>query len=415
MIPTISPPAAYGLGAAACVAVGLAFSFDFELIGRITGSEPLVFASLLVAIAMGRFPPLTWPLPALLALTAVWLAAQFASDLINESAFDNMARGMARSGMTAVLLVGFHALLANRMSNLYALYFSLAIGSLLGAVFNPSVFFDDYVWKFGYGNGATMLMVGFGAVLWRLERRFATLAVCAVAGALNFYLGYRSLAGAAFMTALLLGVSMLLGRNPTQSARWHAWAAFLVIIVGGLSVIELYARAAQSGALGDVEQERYLGQVDERGVLLSGRAEFPVALEAIMDSPLFGHGSWAVNEYYSTLFWSGGGFRVDDIPVDAVDLIPTHSHLMGAWVEGGVFAALLWLYVLTLLVRAVAVLARNLSLAEPIIVFTIVNFGWALLFSPYGLGSRVTSCFAVAVIAYVLHANAAWRQPPAEQ
>lgn len=396
----------FGMGLMACAAAGLPIGLDIELIGRITGTELVLLAMLPVLLLRDRMPPLTGPMRMLLVLALVWLVAQFSSDIVNATAPDDMARGAARAGITSVLLLGFFSLAGNRLRNLRALHVALAMGFLIGAYISPSEYIETDAWKFGYGNGAIMLTVAFGALLWAWGLRSAAIVVCVLMGMLNLFLGYRSMAGIVTMTALLLVLSRLFGGRGRATSVPQVVMIFVVLGIAGAGLIELYAQAAQSGLLGYEAQEKFERQVDERGVLLSGRAEFPVALEAALERPLLGHGSWAVNESYAARMWELSGIGLEDIPFSASDLIPTHSHLMGAWVEGGIFSALLWLYVIVLVVRAIIVVVRDASVADPIMVFTVMCLLWTVLFSPYGLTNRAFSCFGIVVVVTVLRLGA---------
>lgn len=406
------PPAAghrFGLGLLACVLAGLPIGLDVELIGRITGTELVLLALLPVAVLRGRMPALAGPMRTLVALALVWLVAQFVSDVANDNTVDNMARGAARALVTAFLLLGFFALAGDRPRNLRVVYLAFAVGLLVGARINPSDYFEIDRWKFGYGGGTTTLIIAGAGLAWAWGMRSVAIGICVLAGILNLFLGFRSLAGMAIMTGLLLGLSALLGDRDRGTSTLQVVVIFAVLAAGGAGVIELYAEAAQSGLLGVEEQEKYFQQVDGRGVLLSGRAEFPVALEAVMERPLLGHGSWAVNEHYAIRIWEISGYGLDEIPPDASDLIPSHSHLMGAWVEAGVLGALFWVYVLLLLARAFVAMVRNGAVADPLLAFVLMNLLWAVFFSPYGLTNRVVGCFAIVVAVTVLRLDARTR------
>ncbi|NYZ17527.1 hypothetical protein HL658_33715 [Azospirillum sp. RWY-5-1] len=399
----------FGSGLLACVVAGLPIGLDVELIGRVTGTELVVLVLLPVLLLHGRVPALAGPMRTLIVLALVWLVAQFVSDIANETTADNMLRGAARALVTAFLLLGFFALAGDRPRNLHAIYLAFAVGLLIGARVNPSDYFEADSWKFGYGSGTTMLIVAVAGLAWAWGMRSVAIGICVLAGILNLFMGFRSMAGMAVMTGLLLGLSTLLGERSRGTSTLQVVVIFTVLAAGGAGMIELYAEAAQSGLLGLEEQEKYFQQVDERGVLLSGRAEFPVALEAVMERPLLGHGSWAANEHYAIRIWEMSGFHLDDIPFEASDLIPSHSHLMGAWVEAGVFGALFWFYVLLLLARAFVAMVRNGAVADPVLVFTLMNLLWAVFFSPYGLSNRVFGCFAIVVAVTVLRLDARTR------
>ncbi len=103
------------------------------------------------------------------------------------------------------------------------------------------------------------------------------------------------------------------------------------------------------------------------GVLFGGRPETLVAIQAIRDSPIIGHGSFAVDQRYLELkqdIQYEYGYTDIDTPEDIENpTIPTHSHLTMAWVESGIFGGLFWMYILVLAIRAIfriALLRPNL-------------------------------------------------------
>ena len=93
------------------------------------------------------------------------------------------------------------------------------------------------------------------------------------------------------------------------------------------------------------------------GVLVGGRPETLVAIQAIMDSPILGHGSFAEGDKYVWLkqkIQYEHGYSDTDIPEEGeYNTIPTHSHLTLAWVEGGLLGRpLLAVYILVLTLKA---------------------------------------------------------------
>ena len=91
------------------------------------------------------------------------------------------------------------------------------------------------------------------------------------------------------------------------------------------------------------------------GVLVGGRPETLVAIQAIIDSPIIGHGSFAVDEKYLQLLqdiqYKYGYSDSDEAEDIDVPSIPTHSHLTQAWVESGILGGIFWIYVLVLVGR----------------------------------------------------------------
>ncbi len=91
---------------------------------------------------------------------------------------------------------------------------------------------------------------------------------------------------------------------------------------------------------------------------------------------ILGHGSWAEDPKYGEMLMDleqetgyqeeGGAAKVESF------LIPTHSHLMSAWVYAGIFGAAFWFYVLYLVLRTISWLV---TLPPTIDVLLFVSYG----------------------------------------
>lgn len=123
-------------------------------------------------------------------------------------------------------------------------------------------------------------------------------------------------------------------------------------------------------------------------LLITGRGETYVAMTAISDNPWFGHGSWAVDKnlkYYKMLL----AVHDEDLNIDKAtqkdQLVPSHSILLGAWVNYGVGGFIAVFLVFCYLMRAgFYVIAHGQSLAlYPIMVIMTVGLIWMFCFSPF--------------------------------
>lgn len=378
-----------------CLVIGLASAVEFQLIGRILGTEVLGIMLLLGLTIFNRLPVPDRLTTLLMGLAVVWLVAQFISDLVNHSSYENMLRGLARAFITIIQVYVFHILIAGQRRRLHFLFVGLAFGFLFNVLFNLDDFDDADIWKFGFGTPVTMLCVVVTSWLWYRRLRLLSVLPTLAIGVLNLYLGFRNMAGCALIVALVQTLLILFGTR-----RIMLFAP--VAILGLVGIVPFYGLAAERGWLGQEQQERYLSQISDYGILLSGRLEWRVAPIAFLDKPLTGHGSWAEDDRYAQMYWEMFSGSTDLLPSSFSSLIPSHSHLMGALVEGGIFSGLFWIIVLLLLARSLVTLVRNPGLIDPIILFILVLLGWAVLFSPYGLNNRVFACYGIAVVTYLL-------------
>ncbi|WP_343704419.1 hypothetical protein [Chitinophaga sp.] len=123
-------------------------------------------------------------------------------------------------------------------------------------------------------------------------------------------------------------------------------------------------------------------------LLMTGRAETFAAGAAIADKPLFGHGSWAKDEslkYYMILLM----YHDEELNIQAAretnHLVPSHSVLMGAWVNWGLggFIAVTYLF-LVLMKMGFYIIRNGQELAlYPVLVLMTLGLIWTFLFSPF--------------------------------
>ena len=97
----------------------------------------------------------------------------------------------------------------------------------------------------------------------------------------------------------------------------------------------------------------------------------------------------------------------DDRNAGRMGMIPSHSHLMQAWVFAGVLGAVFWGYALVLVMRGVVratVLRPTLS---PIYCYLCVSVMWDILFSPFGYTSRIVEAFLLVVVCDLVNSASA--------
>jgi O-antigen ligase len=214
---------------------------------------------------------------------------------------------------------------------------------------------------------------------------------------LNLGLGFRSLAG-----FCLVG---------TLSSIWNRRAYFKINDVALLlrnSVLIILAISAflyfyyEIGVFEvstiDVGQHQK-GGAEKNPVY--GRLEFLVGLQAIWDSPIIGWGSWGKDPHYIRIFEeitekAGLHFYSEE------KSIPSHSFLLGAWVEAGIGGAIFWFILLLQSLKGLKNLLKfNI---QPIVVLTFIlsAFIWDILFSPFGAHERLYAAFFTVLLNWVL-------------
>ncbi len=373
-----------------------ALSFlEITLVGRLFVTEILAVTMLPWLMTM-RDRPLVpkW----FVALWAGWLISQILTDILVGSSFEDLARGWAAIGFTLTNFVAILILVSTpRRARLFAL--GLAVAGVLGYLYSPNEYaaFDPWKWAFALPVGyliATMLSGRLGGRL-----RWLAVVTFVAFGALNLVLGFRSLGGVSLLTGGYLFMTLVFGRRRTVFAgsplRATVGVTFLAVAV--LIVLDLYTAVASQGLLGPEAQAKYSAQTGAFGVLVGGRPELLVSTQAVLDSPILGHGSWARDFAYVDLLTA----RRTSLGYEAgpdyseIGLIPAHSFLMGSWVWAGLMGGLFWSVILAVAVWLLAHLYSYRMNMSPLLVFSTMLLLWDIAFSPYGLNERLIAPYAI--------------------
>lgn len=206
-------------------------------------------------------------------------------------------------------------------------------------------------------------------------------------------MGYRSYAGICFLTAVYLFIQWLWNIKDKQKVKFTSKNLLLIVlacIAASFIFLKTYEHMAQQGILGEKARQIYEQQVSgELGLLIGGRSEILVSCRAIMESPIIGHGSWAKDyRYANELIYLKRMLGYYPGKSNDLGLIPSHSHLFGAWVEAGIVGAVFWVWVLSLPIRGMVMLIRTNEMLTPLFAFYSFLLIWHILFSPFGAELR---------------------------
>ncbi len=335
-----------------------------------------------------------------------WLVSQIATDLVIGSAFADYTRGWAAILFTLTDFAAILVLVSTpRRARLFAL--GLAVSGVVGYIIAPNIYAagDPWKWAFAMPIGFALAAALSGSIGTRMP--LVPIGAFAAFGFLNLLLGFRSLGGVAVLASGYLLLNTLVGRRQARarpSIRTVIVGLFFCM-VAAFGISQGYDAAAAGGLLGADAQTKYFAQSGSLGVLVGGRPEILVSTQAIIDSPILGHGSWAKDFKYVDLLTarlSSLGYEIGAGPGD-VGLIPAHSFLLGSWVWAGLIGGIFWVAILLLagwlLVNLYAV---RLSLA-PLLVFSTALLLWSIVFSPYGSSSRLPAMYGIALCLLGLH------------
>lgn len=406
------------------VVLGASFAFGIDLVGRLLLVEMALALVVFTAAIRGRLRVWDGPMRIFLALAGFWLLSQVTADMFLGTAPSDYLRGWFRVIVTTVNVVGFYHLIRGRTPRLIAVAGGLMVGRLLAVSYAATAHVIADPWKFGFAGPVTWGGLIAAGALWtevtgrpRKVSKFA--AMCLVLGlaGINLYEGHR---GQALICFLTLGIALVgdLAHKRGLSLSGAGSQKRVLLFVGafiamGIAASSTYGYLASSGALGYDAERRYLEQsVGRYGIVVGGRSEVLVATRAILASPVVGHGSWARGpEYVGMLQQLNAqlGYTNQHIGVEQ-GVIPTHSHLLSAWVEGGPGSALVWLFVLWLSYRALIITFGREHRFQPLLIYVCVSLAWNVLFSPLGTDARVFTALSIAVVLWMVRSDERYRE-----
>lgn len=381
--------------------IPLLLAVDFVGAGRLYLAEVVLLLLL---------PPLLWrhqesglaPIPAaFVVLGMVWLAGQIATDIFRATPLHDIERGWAKIAFTLSNFVALYLIFEDRARRFVFFGYGLAVGLALHYIVNPGPLGAEDHWKFGYGYSCTLILVLLACTRPIAGRRFARCGILTSTGLLNLLHDYRSLAGICVLAAFYTAATDLRGRegsrSPIRFSAPRAVALATLCVALGLSFVSLYSHLASTGALGASAAQKYAAQAGGSfGLLTHGRPSILVSWRAVADSPLLGHGSWAKDPKYLEMQIADG------VPVSpstlAEGLIPTHSFLMGAWVEAGLLGVPIWIWTLFLAAGVLARLYRRDGQLVALVAFAALALVWDVLFSPYGSFERLIVPYYVLIL-----------------
>jgi hypothetical protein len=372
-----------------------------RFVGEFLGSDIIALAAVpfIVSTRLGR---LRSPFAKrFFILSGVGLVSLAATDFWRDTAFDDMLRGWSRNGLFLVSFFVLFTLMRGRPRRIVYFAVGLVVQGYLAFFVTPSDFARDEPWKFGLAPPTTLLILLTGIYLdrRRSSARWSLLAGL-IAGSINIMMNYRSLGGICLVTALIL---LIVSSERVSSHKLPQPVLIVMVIVSIVGLLQLYGTLASSGVLGKAAESKYATQSSGRyGLIAGGRSESFGSFLAIYDSPFLGHGSWARDPKYQ---WAaklgqkeagyqkqGGGDEITN-----GGLIPMHSHLFGAWVEGGFAATLLWFWVFYRATRSLLVVARSPQLAA-LRIICCLSLMWDILFSPPGSSMRYVTVFNIVIV-----------------
>lgn len=390
--------------------LGAAGIYSINIVGALPGGEVLLFPALpVLLLSRGRRAFARQYLWFYL-LMGGWLLGTICADMYLGSPVASRMKGIARVVFFAFDFMALAIILNNKTRRMVVFALSI-VAVMLYYVWSFRGLFS-LQWKFGGSSATVMLSLLAASYFYARRKHRIWIGISLVLAGLNLVYAFRSqMVIVLISTALILPIFSereTLRPDRSQRSRNTFKLIILVTLAGGAaySAGQAIKIAAARGLFEEEVAQKFQSQsAGKLGVLFGGRPETLVAIQAIRDSPIIGHGSFAVDPRYTELrqdIQYEYGYTDTDTPEDTgVPAIPTHSHLTMAWVESGILGGLLWIYVLVLTIRAILQIPFLRPNLAPLYCYLLVNFVWDILYSPFGSINRLWGAYLI-LISYSL-------------
>jgi len=341
-------------------------------------------------------------------LILLYLFAQIFSDIYRGTAPADFIRGWSNIIFFLIHTSTLFFLLNNNKNNFFIFGLGYVLGIILSTYFSPNIYVQGgSFWKFGYGIPITFL-IALMTTRQQFQNEFIKIFIFLGLAILNFYFGFRSLAGVCLFICLFMTIinfsfirKFIDNEQPIQFKVISS--VFLFLILSYL-VNSIYSYLAVNEYLGLEEMKRYESQVGALGILVGGRQEILTSVYAIFNSPFIGYGSWAISPFSESLL---SGLLLDFGYYDAQaftyfdERMPTHSHFFGAWVSAGILGIFIWIWFLYIIIKAIIISSTTKDNWNGFFYFICVLMIWKIFFSTFSGEARFYDAFYLCIVLFI--------------
>lgn len=336
-------------------------------------------------------------------LVLIGLCSQAVTDIYRHSALLDWLRLDVRYVFFALDLVVLSTLLRGNQRRQVVFFVGYSFGQLLQGLFQPAADVDPWKWRYSHPLTVAALLM----CVYAYKRRnyvpliLTTFCVMGIDIVENFRTPILLLMISLALSLPLLPSSTTSKLLPREGSVGRVIFLLVIAASAGLIAEKTVSIATSAGLIGEQARLKNESQSHARGgMLLGGRPEIFISSRAVMDSPILGHGAFAKDPKYMEMYQmmrAENGLDEKEKATDR-DIIPTHSHIMGAWVDGGILTAPFWLYVLYLVGTGIIRYATIKPAFAPLMIFLLAEFLWSIWFSPAGGITILPEAFLLTVL-----------------
>jgi O-antigen ligase len=386
--------------------LGVAGYYSVNLIGALPGSEVILLPFLPVLLLAKGGRAFNRQYLMFYILAGGWFIGTQIADTYNGIWIVLRMKGTARVVFFILDFVALAILLNNKTRRLVIFALSIAVVLILGSWQSFSGDFNVQ-WKFGLSQGIAIFALLGSSYFYSKGNYRVWFLISFVLAALNLHYGFRSQLAIHFVASVLIWPlsAEIRTRHGVFRGRQDTTRILTLLFLAGAAAYMANAAikfAAQHDFFDESQNSKFISQAEgDYGVLVGGRPETLVAIQAIRDSPIIGHGSFPEGMKYIQMkqdIQYQHGYSGSDEPDDTetlIPVIPTHSHLTLAWVEGGILGGLCWIYISILTVRGVFRVTALRPHLAPLYSYLLISFLWDILYSPFGSVNRIRAAFYI--------------------
>ena len=327
----------------------------------------------------------------LLVYLSLWIIGLVLSSLYNNTPTDQLIKQI---GKIASLFLYFPIAmwcLIGKPSRILLFVTGLGISGILQFFIFPVADFETEVKTSGYANAVETVAAWFispiiaatCSVLFYKGYRYLTIILACLYGIWAIFNNSRYSLIAYLSLALIL---FYLGdplQQMTQKAinryKRKGMNILLIAIAGVYFASSVYSYMAENNILNERSTQKYYQQKNENALgLATGRADFFLAAYGITKNPIIGYGATPKDK---------NGINRDFFKLIHAKNLPTHSHILGAWVTAGILGMLFWIYILKIIIMYLKKVYFYNTRMWCFSTIYILLFSWDIFFSPY-VGSR---------------------------
>jgi hypothetical protein len=396
-------------------ALGVAGAYSLNVVGSLPWSEALLLPMLPVLLLARGGRAFDRQYLMFYIMAGGWFLGTQIADTYNGMPAYNRMKGTARVVFFILDFMALATLINNKSRRI--LVFALSLATLLFV--GSFEFAGDFLlqWKFGLSHAFAMGLLLVSSYYYKQRRYWVCFSIAAALAAINFRYGFRSQLVIHVVSAILILPIFDNTQTKATGARGYEHTLRVLVLLALSGVVVYGANAAikygaENGFFDESTNAKFQTQSEgDYGVLVGGRPETLVAIQAIRDNPIIGHGSFPFGYKYLQLkqdIQYEHGYSDSDEPEETeFPIIPTHSHLTMGWVEGGILGGICWIYIFVLVLRAVLRLTTLRPHLAPLYSYLLVNFLWDILYSPFGSVNRMRAAFFILLSYFILRMSPA--------